>query len=101
MASDFTTGSETKMGSRLQRLNGWRRLWLVATAALASATLSVPEARRTLMRRHLNDIVLLIALIAFFTTMLVILTGPIATAVEAIWFPKPALVHPQEQPHEQ
>jgi hypothetical protein len=23
------------MGSRLQRLNGWRRLWLVATAALA------------------------------------------------------------------
>ena len=35
MASDFTTGSETKMGSRLQRLNGWRRLWLVATAAVA------------------------------------------------------------------
>jgi len=28
-------GSETKIGSRLQRLNGWRRLWLVATAAVA------------------------------------------------------------------
>jgi hypothetical protein len=32
---DATLGSETKMGSRLQRLNGWRRLWLVATAAVA------------------------------------------------------------------
>ena len=29
------TPSETKIGSRLQRLNGWRRLWLVATAAAA------------------------------------------------------------------
>ena len=28
-------GSETKIGSRLQGLNGWRRLWLVATAAAA------------------------------------------------------------------
>jgi hypothetical protein len=28
-------GPETKIKSRLQRLNGWRRLWLVATAALA------------------------------------------------------------------
>jgi hypothetical protein len=29
------TPSEIKIGSRLQRLNGWRRLWLVATAAAA------------------------------------------------------------------
>ena len=32
---DVTLGSETKIRSRLQRLNGWRRIWLVATAAVA------------------------------------------------------------------
>ena len=42
------------------------------------------------MKRTLNDILSLIALIALFVVMLGILTWPIATAVEAIWFPGPA-----------
>jgi hypothetical protein len=42
------------------------------------------------MKRTLNDILSLIALIALFVVMLGILTWPIATAVEAIWFPRPA-----------
>jgi hypothetical protein len=36
LAIDVYEGSsETTMASRLQRLNGWRRLWLVGTAAVA------------------------------------------------------------------
>jgi hypothetical protein len=42
------------------------------------------------MKRTLNDVVLLIGLIALFVVMLWILSGPVATAVEAIWFPRPA-----------
>ena len=42
------------------------------------------------MKRTLNDILSLIALIALFVVMLGILSGPLATAVEAIWFPRPA-----------
>jgi hypothetical protein len=36
------------------------------------------------MKRTLNDIILLIALIAVFTVMLGVLTGPIASAVRTL-----------------